>query len=42
MENNADIGKRTAFEYVGMGHVVDKSELPSVNKGLKFSFILYF
>ncbi|RIA84105.1 DNA-directed RNA polymerase I complex large subunit Nuc1 [Glomus cerebriforme] len=32
MEKNADIGKRTAFEYVGMSHVVD---LPSVDKDFK-------
>jgi DNA-directed RNA polymerase I subunit RPA1 len=34
MENNRNIGKRTAFEYVGMNHV---AELPNVDKGSKVS-----
>ncbi len=37
MENNTNIGKRAAFEYVGMKHVVDKSDLPNVDKGF-FTF----
>ncbi|GES96144.1 DNA-directed RNA polymerase I complex large subunit Nuc1 [Rhizophagus clarus] len=32
MENNKNIGKRTAFEYVGMNHVAD---LPNVDKDFK-------
>ncbi|CAB5372246.1 unnamed protein product [Rhizophagus irregularis] len=32
MENNRNIGKRTAFEYVGMNHV---AELPNVDKDFK-------
>jgi DNA-directed RNA polymerase I subunit RPA1 len=42
MENNTNIGTRTAFEYVGMSHVVDKSELPSVNKGSKFPLLFKY
>jgi hypothetical protein len=40
MENNTDIGKFTVFEYVGMKHIVDKSDLPNVDKGFKV-FILF-
>ncbi|CAI2195225.1 10942_t:CDS:10, partial [Funneliformis geosporum] len=34
MENNTDIGKWAAFEYIGMKHVLDKSDLPNVDKEL--------
>ncbi|CAI2200000.1 638_t:CDS:2, partial [Funneliformis geosporum] len=35
MENNTDIGKWAAFEYIRMKHVLDKSDLSNVDKDFK-------
>jgi DNA-directed RNA polymerase I subunit RPA1 len=43
MENNKNIGKRAAFEYVGMKHVAD---MPNIDKGpkilSKFNMLIFY
>jgi len=37
MKNNTNIKKRSAFEYVRIKHVINKSDLQNVDKGF-FTF----